>query len=91
MPTLLDSILGRKVEEPAIPECPDHHIEMRLRGKLGRPTRFSDQTEEEYTLIYFCPEEGCNQTDTRVHRRTQIPVPGVTPHRPLFARVRDPK
>lgn len=91
MPSLLDRILGREINVPAIPDCPVHHTDMRLRGKLGRPSRFSDQTEQEYTLIYFCPVEGCNETDTRVDRRTQIPVPGASPERPLFSRVRDPK
>jgi len=89
--SLLDKILRREVAEPTIPSCPMHNVEMRLRGKLGRPTRFADQTEEEYTLIYFCPVEGCNETDTRIHRRTQIPVPGAPPHRPMFSRVRDPR
>jgi hypothetical protein len=91
MPSLLDTIFRRKTDDPAIPNCRDHHTEMRLRGKLGRPSRFADQTEEEYTLIYFCPVEGCNHTDTRTHRRTQIPVPGAAPDRPLFSRTRDPK
>lgn len=91
MPSLLDTILGRDANEPETPDCPDHHIDMRLRGKLGRPSRFTDQTEEEYTLIYFCPEQGCNQTAAREHRRSQIPVPGAAPKRPLFSRVRDPR
>ncbi|HVL23811.1 MAG TPA: hypothetical protein VM450_06980 [Thermomicrobiales bacterium] len=91
MPSLLDTILRRNVPEPTIPVCPMHHVEMRLRGKLGRPTRFADQTEQEYTLIYFCPVEGCNETDTRYNARTQIPVPGASPHRPLFSRIRDPR
>lgn len=91
MPSLMDTILGRKIKETSTPECPDHHVDMRLRGKLGRPSRFSDQTEEEYTLIYFCPEAGCNHTASREHRRSQIPVPGVPPKRPIFSRVRDPR
>jgi hypothetical protein len=91
MPSLLDTILGRKSNEPAIPDCPDHHVDMHLRGKLGRPSRFADQTEQEYSLIYFCPVEACNQTATRELRRTQIPVPGAAPSRPLFSRVRDPR
>ena len=86
MQRVLDIILRRDRVEPPIPVCPDHEVEMRLRGKLGRPTRFSDQTEEEYTLIYFCPVEGCNQTVHRPQVRTQIPVPGEPPERPLFAR-----
>lgn len=91
MPNPLASFLNRKVAEPAIPECPDHHTEMHLRGKLGRPTRFSDQTGSEYTLVYFCPVEECNETATREHVRTQIPVPGAAPARPIFSRVRDPR
>jgi hypothetical protein len=91
MPSLLDVILRRTAPEPVIPVCPTHDVEMRLRGKLGRPTRFVDQTEGEYTYIYFCPVDGCDETDTRSYRRTQIPVPGASPHRPEFSRVRDPR
>lgn len=86
MQKALDVIFRRNVIAPEIPVCPDHHVEMRLRGKLGRPTRFSAQTEEEYTLIYFCPVEGCNCTDTRTRVKTQIPVPGESPERPAFSR-----
>ena len=83
---VLDVILRRDRVEPEVPLCPDHELEMRLRGKQGRPTRFSDQTEEEYTLIYFCPVEGCNHSVARKQVQTQIPVPGEPPERPLFAR-----
>ena len=86
MPSLLDVIFRRVPEEPDIPNCPDHQVEMRLRGKLGKPTRFADQSEEEYTLIYFCPIEQCNETANRVRVRTQIPVPGEPPERPTFSR-----
>jgi hypothetical protein len=86
MPSLLDVIFRRVTEEPDIPVCPDHEGEMRLRGKLGKPTRFADQSEEEYTLIYFCPIEQCNETAQRVRARTQIPVPGEPPERPTFSR-----
>lgn len=89
MPSFLDNLLGRNQNEPEIPDCPDHHVDMRLRGKQARPTRFYDQTEGEYTLIYFCPVDGCMQTATRVQRRTQIPVPGAAPKRPVFSRLRD--
>ncbi|HEY8447399.1 MAG TPA: hypothetical protein VIL01_09845 [Thermomicrobiales bacterium] len=82
----LDVVLRRERVEPDVPICPDHKTEMRLRGKLGRPTRFSHQTEEEYTLIYFCPVEGCNNTAMVERVRTQIPVPGEAPERPPFAR-----
>jgi hypothetical protein len=83
---VLDIILRRERVEPAIPVCPDHHVEMRLRGKQGRPARFSDQTEEEYTLIYFCPIPGCDNTAEVTRVKTQIPVPGETPERPTFSR-----
>lgn len=86
MPSLLDVVFRRVKEPPAIPLCPDHDVAMQLRGKLGKPTRFAEQSEEEYTLVYFCPVEGCNQTEERVKVRTQIPVPGETPGRPTFAR-----
>ena len=89
MQRVLDIILGREREIPAIPVCPDHHIQMNLRGELGRPTRFSDQTEEEYTLIYYCPAAKCNHTDTRERARSQIPVPNEPPDRPSFARTGD--
>lgn len=86
MPSLLDRFIGKKVQDPDIPVCPDHKIEMHLRGKLGRPSRFHDQQNQEYTLIYFCPEHGCSNTDTRSVRRTQISVPGAAPERPPFSR-----
>lgn len=86
MQRVLDAIFRRERIEPEIPVCPDHKTEMRLRGKQGRPARFTDQTEEEYTLIYFCPVEGCNETAAVERSRTQIPVPGEPPQRPAFAR-----
>ncbi len=86
MQRVLDVILRRDRVEPEIPHCPGHKVEMRLRGKQGRPTRFSDQTEEEYTLIYFCPIEGCNETASVKRVKTQIPVPGEPPERPAFSR-----
>ena len=86
MQRVLDVILRRERVDPATPHCPEHKAEMRLRGKQGRPTRFSDQTEEEYTLIYFCPVEGCNHTSELKRVKTQIPVPGEPPERPSFAR-----
>lgn len=86
---MLKRLFGSSEEPPLIPVCPDHHIEMRLRGKMGRPTRFSDQSSSEYDLIYFCPVEGCINTDVRQRQRLQIPVPGAAPERPIFARVND--
>jgi hypothetical protein len=86
MPSLIDVIFRRVQPEPEIPICPDHHVEMRLRGKLGKPTRFADQAESVYTMLYYCPVEQCNETATRVRVRTQIPVPGESPERPAFSR-----
>lgn len=78
--------LRREVDEPDIPVCPDHNIQMRLRGMQGRPARFSRQTEGEYTYIYFCPYEQCNQTAMRQVAKSQAPVPGEAPERPYYAR-----
>lgn len=74
-------------EVDGVPMCDDHHVPMRLRGKLGRPTRFEDQTQEEYTLVYFCPVEGCNETAEVPQVRSQIPVAGAAPERPPFSRL----
>ena len=81
-----DIVFRRSRPIPDVPICPDHKVSMALRGKMGHPTRFSAQTEEEYTAIYFCPVEGCDQTATRVLAATQIPVPGEQPARPSFGR-----
>lgn len=89
MQRVLDVILRRAQPQPDVPSCPNHKVEMRLRGKLGRPTRFTDQTEEEYTLIYFCPVDGCNETAATKRVQTQIPVPGEPPARPAFSRTGD--
>ena len=86
---VLDVIFRRERLDPPVPMCSDHKTEMRLRGKQGRPTRFTDQTEEEYTLIYFCPVEGCNETASVKRVKTQIPVPGEAPERPSFSRIDD--
>jgi hypothetical protein len=86
MQRALDVVLRRVREVPDIPVCPEHKVEMRLRGKQGRPARFTDQTEEEYTLIYFCPVPSCNHTDERKRAATEIPAPGVSPQRPGFSR-----
>ena len=84
MQRILDVILRRGRLDPPIPVCSDHGVEMHLRGKQGRPTRFSSQSEEEYTLIYFCPVPGCNHTAETKRVATQIPVPGESPVRPLY-------
>jgi len=89
MPNILGVIFRRDMQEPDVPVCPDHNVDMWLRGKQGRPSRFSDQTAEEYTLMYFCPEEGCNHTAERPQFRRQIPVAGEPPERPPFARLNE--
>lgn len=86
MQRILDVILRRETAVTPIPLCPDHKIEMHLRGKQGRPTRFTSQSEEEYTLIYFCPAPECNHTAETKRVATQIPVPGESPVRPSFSR-----
>lgn len=85
---VLDIVLRRPREIPTVPVCPEHQVEMRLRGKMGRPTRFSKMMEEEYTLIYFCPVPDCNHTAERQTTRSQIPVPGAPPQRPIYSRRR---
>lgn len=85
---LLDALLGRSTHVPSTPTCPDHHVDMRLRGKMGRPARFAETTEEQYTLVYFCPVPDCNHTAERKQSRSQISVPGEAPARPPFARRR---
>lgn len=79
-------VLRRPGDERRIPLCPDHEVEMRLRGVIGRPARFHYQTEEEYTFIYFCPIEGCNNTAEVKRVASQVPVPNVSPSRPIYAR-----
>ena len=90
MPNLFDMILGRKVDEERTAVCPSHDLEMDLRGKIGRPSRFAGTSEEDYTLIYYCPLPDCNETAERNVRRTQIPVPKRAPQRPDFSRSNDP-
>lgn len=84
-----DPAPDKNQEDAGVPRCADHKVEMRLRGKFGRPTRFLDQTQEDYELIYFCPVEGCNETAQVAQTRSQIPVAGVAPERPLFSRLNE--
>ncbi len=86
MEKVLDIVFRRNRPVPLIPVCPNHNVEMRLRGRLGTPTRFSNQSQEDYTLIYFCPTPECNETAERLVSRTQIPIPGESPARPAFGR-----
>lgn len=83
---VLDWVFQREREEPEVPLCPDHKTPMRVRGYMGRPARFTYQTEETYTVIYFCPETDCDHTAEGQIAMTQIPVPGAAPRRPYYAR-----
>jgi hypothetical protein len=83
---VLDWVFKREKAKPDIPHCPSHHVPMQMRGVVGRPTRFSYQTEETYTVIYFCPVPGCDETAETQMLMTQIPVPGAAPRRPNYAR-----
>jgi hypothetical protein len=83
---VFDWILKRERITPEVPHCPAHTVPMQMRGVVGRPTRFSYQTEETYTVIYFCPVPGCNETGQAQLAMTQIPVPGAAPRRPDFSR-----
>lgn len=81
--------LRRQAEESDIPRCPDHKVQMRLRGVMGRPTRFRWQTEEVYTYIYFCPVDECNETAMIERRKAQVPGGTDIPERPVYARPQD--
>jgi hypothetical protein len=83
---VLDVILRRPTSEPDIPVCPDHKVEMRLRGKQGRPARFSYQSEEEYTFIYFCPVHDCDHSKSVKRPKSQSPVASEIPARPSYSR-----
>ena len=67
---------GEAENRPLVPVCPDHDITMRLRGIQGRPARFNRQSEEEYTLIYFCPIDDCDQSKSVDDRAVTGPSPG---------------
>lgn len=89
MPTLIERLTGRKSKSSEVPVCPEHDVPMLLRGKLGRPARFHDQTASEYTLIYFCPVQDCANQEMRDVVRNQAAVPGAQPDRPTYARRND--
>jgi hypothetical protein len=89
MQRLFNSILRRTPEEPVTPICPEHGVEMSLRGKMGRPARFEDQTQETYTAVYFCPVRGCGESVLLERSRSQIPVPGSPQPRPDYIRRRE--
>ena len=73
---VLDWVFKREREKPDVPVCPNHDVPMQMRGVMGRPARFSYQTEETYTVIYFCPVPGCAETAEVQLAMTQIPGAG---------------
>lgn len=89
MPSLIERITGRREKDSGVPVCPDHQLEMVLRGKVGRPARFADQTASEYRLIYICPVPDCDEKADRPVLRNQAAVPGAAPERPVFSRRND--
>ena len=83
---VLDWVFKREREKPESRSARSTTCPMLMRGVMGRPTRFSYQTEETYTVIYFCPVPGCDETAEVQMAMTQIPVPGAAPRRPDYAR-----
>jgi hypothetical protein len=83
---ILDWVFQRQPEAPDVPLCPSHKVPMQMRGVIGWPARFDYQSEETYTVIYFCPVTGCDETAETGMAMTQIPVPGAAPRRPAYAR-----
>ncbi|HUG15050.1 MAG TPA: hypothetical protein VMM78_08525 [Thermomicrobiales bacterium] len=76
----------RGVQSPqGDPVCRMHGVPMELHKKVGRPARFQEQQTASYTLLYRCVVPGCNETDTRTRVRNQIPAPGETTERPIWA------
>ncbi|MCO5216269.1 MAG: hypothetical protein M9953_03875 [Thermomicrobiales bacterium] len=89
MATEVNRLATVRIDDGSTPVCPDHHVDLRLRGKVGRPARFHDQTSSEYTLIYVCPHDNCSYSESRSVQRIQAAIPGAAPARPSFARVND--
>jgi hypothetical protein len=76
---------GEEPPQDDVPMCDNHHVPMVLFKKVGKPTRFSDQETETYTLLYRCPVPGCDESAERRRIRNQIPVPGELTARPAYA------
>ena len=49
---------------------------MQMRGVIGRPARFSYQTEETYTVIYYCPVPGMRRDSGSAAGHDADPGPG---------------
>jgi len=81
--------LRRQGDDSDTPRCPDHKVDMRLRGIIGQPARYHWQSEEAYTYIFFCPVDKCNQTVEVLRRKSQVPGGTDVPKRPVFARPND--
>ncbi|HQZ88469.1 MAG TPA: hypothetical protein PLR44_00220 [Thermomicrobiales bacterium] len=77
---------GTTLEKEGTPICPDHGVEMTLFKNVGKPTRFSDQSTQTYTLLYRCPVPGCDHTAERDRVRNQIPVRGEQTTRPVWSK-----
>lgn len=89
MPSQIERLTSRVDIHSDVPVCPDHDRPMLMRGKVGRPTQYHDQTGSEYTVIYFCPVEDCANQESREVRRNQAAVPGAAPGRPSYSRRND--
>ncbi len=89
MPSMIERITGRREKDSGAPVCPEHGVELLLRGKLGRPARFADQTASEYKLLYVCPIADCDYQEARSVLRNQAAIPGAQPERPKFSRRND--
>lgn len=83
---VLDWVRGDFSQPEEWPICPVHHEPMELFRTVGTPTRFTDQESVQYTLLYRCPVELCDETQERVRLRSQIPVPEENPQRPSWAK-----
>lgn len=86
MSKLLHWIRGTTIEDETIPICPDHGVEMDMFKKVGKPTRFSDQATQTYTLLYRCPVPTCNHAAERQRVRNQIPVASEITPRPVWSK-----
>lgn len=83
---VLDWARGEVAENTEWPVCPVHETRMELFKTVGTPARFTDQETTGYTLIFRCPEPGCDEQATRNRLRTQAPVPGENTKRPSWAK-----
>lgn len=83
---VFDWVRGDFSQPEEWPICPVHHEPMELFRTVGTPTRFTDQESVQYTLLYRCPVDLCDEAQERVRLRSQIPVPEENPKRPSWAK-----